>query len=204
MSMLSCWPRGYKNLPAVQETLVQEDSPGEGNGNPLQYSSWRIPWTEEPGGLQSMGSRRVGHWMTEWRACALTLTLTHTPDVQPSPTLWEAFPSSQPAAAFYGRRVHSCGPAHRAFRPWDGGCGSRWPGLPVLFLQVFVAQEVVPASRPLARPADLSQADLGTSLWRMEKSISREWQGILGKVGETPLQVREKLPGRKKWLGIVF
>ena len=46
-------------------------SPGEGNGNPLQYScvenpmdsilAWRIPWTEEPGGLQYMGSQRVGH-----------------------------------------------------------------------------------------------------------------------------------------------
>ena len=33
-------------------------SPGEGHGNPLQYS----PWTEEPGGLQSMGSQRVGHY----------------------------------------------------------------------------------------------------------------------------------------------
>ena len=31
-----------------------------GNGNPLQYS-WRIPRTEEPGGLQSIGSHRVGH-----------------------------------------------------------------------------------------------------------------------------------------------
>ena len=28
-----------------------ERSPGEGNGYPLQYSCWRIPWTEEPGGL---------------------------------------------------------------------------------------------------------------------------------------------------------
>ena len=37
-------------------------SPGEGQGNPLQYIlAWRIPWTEEPGGLQSMGSQRVGH-----------------------------------------------------------------------------------------------------------------------------------------------
>ena len=36
-------------------------SPGEGNGNPLQYIVWKIPWTEEPGGLQSMGSQRVGH-----------------------------------------------------------------------------------------------------------------------------------------------
>ena len=34
-------------------------SPGEGNGNPLQYSSWRTPWTEEPGALQSVGLRRV-------------------------------------------------------------------------------------------------------------------------------------------------
>ena len=31
-------------------------SPGEANGNPLQYSCWKIQWTEEPGGLQSMGS----------------------------------------------------------------------------------------------------------------------------------------------------
>ena len=36
-------------------------SPGEGNGNPFQYSAWNIPWTEEPGRLQSMGSQRVGH-----------------------------------------------------------------------------------------------------------------------------------------------
>ena len=34
---------------------------GEGNGNPLQCFSWRIPGTVEPGGLQSMGSHRVGH-----------------------------------------------------------------------------------------------------------------------------------------------
>ena len=38
---------------------------GEGNGNPLQYFVWRIPWTEEPGGLQSMGLQRVRHdWVT--------------------------------------------------------------------------------------------------------------------------------------------
>ena len=35
-------------------------SPGEGNGNPLQYSCWKIPWTEEPGRLQSMGLEGVG------------------------------------------------------------------------------------------------------------------------------------------------
>ena len=34
---------------------------GEGNGNPLRTLAWKIPWTEEPGRLQSMGSLRVGH-----------------------------------------------------------------------------------------------------------------------------------------------
>ena len=34
-------------------------SSAEGNGNSLQYSCLRIPWTEEPGGLQSTGSQRV-------------------------------------------------------------------------------------------------------------------------------------------------
>ena len=45
-------------------------SPGEGNGNPLQYLAWKIPWTEESGGLQSMESQRVRH------DCDFTFTLT--------------------------------------------------------------------------------------------------------------------------------
>ena len=36
-------------------------SSGEGNGNPLQYFCLGIPWTEEPGGLQSLGVTKVGH-----------------------------------------------------------------------------------------------------------------------------------------------
>ena len=36
-------------------------SPGVGNGTLLQYSCWETPWTEEPGGLHSMGSQRVRH-----------------------------------------------------------------------------------------------------------------------------------------------
>ena len=34
---------------------------GEGNGNHSSVLAWRIPWTEGPGGLQSMGLQRVGH-----------------------------------------------------------------------------------------------------------------------------------------------
>ena len=36
-------------------------SPGEGHGNPLQYSCLENPWTEEPGGLQIMESQKAGH-----------------------------------------------------------------------------------------------------------------------------------------------
>ena len=40
-----------------REALTRERiNPGEGNGKPLQYSCLGNPWTEEPGGLQSMGS----------------------------------------------------------------------------------------------------------------------------------------------------
>ena len=34
-------------------------SPGRGHSNPSIIAAWRIPWTEEPGGLQSIGSQRV-------------------------------------------------------------------------------------------------------------------------------------------------
>ena len=36
-------------------------SPGEGNATHSSILAWRISWTEEPGGLQSTGSERVGH-----------------------------------------------------------------------------------------------------------------------------------------------
>ena len=37
---------------------------GEGNGTPLQYACWKIPWMEEPGRLQSMRSLTAGHDFT--------------------------------------------------------------------------------------------------------------------------------------------
>ena len=38
-----------------------ERSPGEENGNCSSIFAWKTPWTEEPGGVQSMGSQRVRH-----------------------------------------------------------------------------------------------------------------------------------------------
>ena len=54
-----------KNLPAMQENWV----PSVGQEDPLEKGmamhpcilAWKIPWREEPGGLQSMGLQRVGH-----------------------------------------------------------------------------------------------------------------------------------------------
>ena len=54
-----------KNLPTMRETWVQS----LGREDPLEKEmathsntlAWKIPWMEEPGGLQSMGSQRVGH-----------------------------------------------------------------------------------------------------------------------------------------------
>ena len=54
-----------KNPPAIQETWVlslgQEDSLEKGMVTHSSILAWRIPRTEEPGGLQSVGSQRVRH-----------------------------------------------------------------------------------------------------------------------------------------------
>ena len=54
-----------KNLPAVQETWVRslggEDPLEEGMATHSSILAWRIPWTEELEGLQSIGSQRVRH-----------------------------------------------------------------------------------------------------------------------------------------------
>ena len=88
--------RATQDTWVMVESSDKKWSPGEGNGKPLQYSclenlmnnmtqeyiktqimekdmatqssilAWRIPWTEEPNGLQSMESQRVGHnWATK-------------------------------------------------------------------------------------------------------------------------------------------
>ena len=53
------------NLPATWETWVQslgeKDPLEKGMATHSSILAWRIPWTEEPGGLQSMGSQRAGH-----------------------------------------------------------------------------------------------------------------------------------------------
>ena len=55
-----------KNLLAMQKTRVQslgwEDCLEKGMATHSSILAWRIPWTEEPGGIQPLGSQRVGHY----------------------------------------------------------------------------------------------------------------------------------------------
>ena len=54
-----------KNLPAVQETQVRflgEDPLEKEMATHSSILAWSIPWTEDPGGLQSIGLQKVGHY----------------------------------------------------------------------------------------------------------------------------------------------
>ena len=63
--MTSLVAQMVKNLPAMQETQVQslgqEDPLEKGMATHFSILAWRIPWTEEPGWLQSTELQRVGH-----------------------------------------------------------------------------------------------------------------------------------------------
>ena len=58
-------PQMVKNLPAMQESQVPsmgwEDPPEKGMANHSSILAWKILWTEDPGGLQVIGSQRVKH-----------------------------------------------------------------------------------------------------------------------------------------------
>ena len=73
-----------KHLPAMWETWVRalgrEDPLEKGLGTHCSILAWRIPWTEAPGGLQSMGSQRVEH---DWVTNTFTLGFPKDP-VQPN------------------------------------------------------------------------------------------------------------------------
>ena len=63
--MASPLAQRVKNLPAIQETWVRflgwEDPLEKEMATHSSSRAWKIPWTEESGGLQSMGLQRVGH-----------------------------------------------------------------------------------------------------------------------------------------------
>ena len=83
---LQRWPwaspvaQTVKNLPAMQETSVRsldwEDPPEKEMATHSSILAWRIPWTEKPDRLQSMGLQRVGHnWVTFTQRWSLSITI---------------------------------------------------------------------------------------------------------------------------------
>ena len=65
IELASLLAQSVKNLPSMQETgvlsLGQEDPLEKDMATHPSILAWEIPWVEEPGRLQSMGSQRVGH-----------------------------------------------------------------------------------------------------------------------------------------------
>ena len=74
-----------KNLPATQETWIQslgqEDALGKGKATQSSILAWRIPWAEEPGGLQSTGSQKVRHNWANQHTLTGTAVIFYTPTV---------------------------------------------------------------------------------------------------------------------------
>ena len=82
-----------KNLSTIQElqesqiqSLGQEDPLEEDIATHSSILAWRIPWTEDPGGLQSIGSQRVGHDWSSW-ARVYTWKLPDTSEEHHIPTV---------------------------------------------------------------------------------------------------------------------
>ena len=113
-------------------------SPGGGHSNHYSTLAWRIPWTEEPGGLQSMGSQRVGH---DWSdlACMLHRQLAGNPQHSKIKSdCWECPSGPSHSHLCWASRAHvlpachglclSCG--GQSALPWEYRyllCSGLWP-----------------------------------------------------------------------------
>ena len=71
------------------QSLGQEDPLGETMATHSSVLAWEIPWTGEPGGLQSTGSQSAGHDLLSTHACQHKLILTFSLRVISSPSLLE-------------------------------------------------------------------------------------------------------------------
>ena len=100
-----------------------ERFPGEGNGNALQYLAWRIPWTEESGGLWSMGSQRVRQ---DWQTNALGASL--------AVLFYSAFPWLLTSLS-----TTSCVRWQHMFLPVLTDCSSLWPILNWVLLSLLIS-----------------------------------------------------------------
>ena len=105
MHIICLMAQMVKILSAMQETWVRslgwEDHLEKGMATKSGILTWRIPWTEEPGGLQSVGSQRVGHnWVTH--------TFTFMPEFSSKlyPLYQASYPQTYVSALYYFKHRH--------------------------------------------------------------------------------------------------
>ena len=139
-------------------------SPGGRNGNPLVIFALKNPWTEETGGLQSMGSQRVGHdWVTEHihnfktSKCPLDKSeMFLLPNTSFSiGKQAQDFPGGPVAKILPADEGDTCWPlvwegatSHRATEP---GCHDHWAGLTPLLLELRLHKRSRHSERPEGR-----------------------------------------------------
>ena len=89
-----------KESPCIRETRVpslgQEDPLEKGMATHSSILAWKIPWREEPGGLQSVGSQRVGHLGKQVSPSAAAPQVCKAPMGAPLATLWESSKKREP------------------------------------------------------------------------------------------------------------
>ena len=104
-----------KNLPAMQETWVRllgwKDVLQKEMATHSSTLAWRIPWTEEPGGLQSVGSQRVGRdCVTKFHFSMKGIRRMHTYIPYPLDLPFMARPQSHPSRSSQSTEFSSlCG-----------------------------------------------------------------------------------------------
>ena len=102
-----------KNLPAMQEMWVQslgrKDPLEKGMAMHSSILAWRIPWAEEPGRLQCMGSQRAGHdWVTNIHSRNLHILRLRVPNT--CRRQWQATPGLLPGKSHWPRSLVGCSP----------------------------------------------------------------------------------------------
>ena len=128
-----------------------------GNGNRFSTLAWRIPWTEEPGRLQSMGSQRVRHNWSDWAHIHCCCQVTSVVSNSVRPRRWQ--PTRLP-------------------HPWDSPGKSTGVGCHFLLqcMKVKSESEVAQSCLTLSDPMDCSPP--GSSIQEIFQTRVLEWGAI--------------------------
>ena len=181
-----------KHQPAVQETWVQspgwEYPLGEEMATYSSILAWEIPWTEEPGGLQSRGSQKSWTWLSNWAG-------THITDTQN----WMCSTSVQFSSVAQSCPT-LCNPINRST-----------PGFPVHhqlpeFTQTYVHQvdDAFQPSHPLSSPSPAPNPSQHQGLFQWVSSlheVAKKSIGVSASASVLPMNTQDGSPlGWTGWI----